>query len=180
VTITHGLNSPQEVYFFSQTPEEYQLPNWSYAYEISRATQQMMDNAKAKTRSGARFDTIQFGEPKVDVQGKRYIYVIRTNASRELFKKVMSPEYLHNAKGVGIPGLHYSASEMEGDAIGLTVVAETPQAAKEEFRAWYEKIREALKVLYGRFDVLNKQLDQMIEELAAKRVDELIRAKDAL
>jgi hypothetical protein len=73
----------------------------------------------------------------VDVHGKKYIYVVRSNTSRDHFKEVMSPEYLRNATGVGIRGLHYSATETYGDAIGITVETETPQAAKEQFHAWY-------------------------------------------
>ena len=175
-----GLNSANEVFFFSQKPEEYELPRWNYAYEISKATEQAMDSAKAKTRDGARFQKIQFGEPIVDVQGKKYIYIVRSTASRDHFRQVMSPDYLRNARGVGIRGLHYAAVEAYGDAIGLTVEADTPQAAKQQFRTWYAKINEALKALEGRFVVLNKHLDQKIEELACQRLEELNRAKNAL
>jgi len=180
VTNTHGLNSPTEVYFFSKTPEAYTLPIGHYNYEISRATAHTMDNAKAKTRSSTRLEIIHFGTPSVDVQGKKYIYVVRSNASRDHFKNVMSPEYLRNAKGVGIQGLHYSASETHGDAIGITVEAETPQAAKEQFHAWYTKVKELLNALDQRFAVINKEVDQKIEQFAAERLEELNRAKDAL
>lgn len=177
---THGLNSPMEVHFFSKRPEEHALPGGYYNYEIDTATEHSMGAAKAKTRSGARLETIKFGEPTVDVHGKRYSYVVRSNAGRDHFNKVMSPEYLHGAKGVGIRGLHYSATNTNGDAIGFTIEAETPQAAKEVFQAWYEKIKEALKLLDERFAVLNKQLDEKIEDFAARRLEELARAKDAL
>jgi hypothetical protein len=115
----------------------------------------------------------------VDVHGNKYIYVVRSHASREDFKNVMSPESL-NTKGVGIRGQHYSAVETYGDAIGVTVEAATPQAAKEQFQAWYESIKAALKALADRFAILNKELEQKVEELAAHRREELNRAKDAL
>jgi len=110
VTNTHGLNSPTEVFFFSKTPEAYGLPTGYYNYEITRAAAHTLDNAKAKTRSSTRLETIEFGTPSVDVQGKKCLYVVRSNASRDDFKEVMSPACLRNAKGVGTRGLHYSAS----------------------------------------------------------------------
>ncbi len=175
-----GLNSPSEVYFFTKNPDEYKLPNWNHSYHISEADENTLENAKTKTRSGARFETIQFAEPTVDVQGKQYSYIIRSFASRENFAKVMSPEYLYQAKGTGIRGLHYAAAEPNGDAIGITIEAETPEAAKEQFQTWHGKIKDALRVLADRFAVLNKELDQKIEELATKRIDEVNRAKKAL
>jgi hypothetical protein len=180
VTNMHGLNSPTEVFFFSKTPEAYELPTGYYNYEITRATIQTMDNAKAKTRSSTRLEIVHFGTPSVDVQGKKYMYVVRSNASRDHFKNVMSPEYLRNAKGVGIQGLHYSASETPGDAIGITVEADTPQAAKERFHAWYTKVKESLNALDQGFAVINKEVEQKIEQFAAERLEELNRAKDAL
>jgi hypothetical protein len=180
VTITRGLNSPQDVYFFSRKPGEYALPSGYYYYEIDKATENSMESAKANVRRSTRFETIKFNDPKVDVQGSQYIYVVRSTATRDKFKEVMSPEYLYVAKGVGIQGQHYSASETYGDAIGITFEAGTPQAAKEQFQAWYAKIKEALNALDERFAFLNKQMDQMIEELVAKRLEELKRAKDAL
>lgn len=180
MTNSHGLNSPTEVFFFSKMPEAYGLPTGYCNYEITKATAHTMDNAKAKTRSSIRLETIQFGNPSVDVQGKKYIYVVRSNTSRDRFKEVMSPEYLRNAKGVGIRGLHYSATETHGDAIGITVEAETPQAAKEQFHACYTTVKEALKVLDERFAVINKEMDQKIEQFATERLETLNRAKDAL
>jgi hypothetical protein len=177
---TRGLNSPSEVYFFSKKPEEYGLAGY-YDYAISGSSEQTLDSAKAKTLSSAQFKMITFAEPTVDVQGKKYIYVVRSNASRDEFEKVMSPEPAYRVKVfVGIPGLHYSASETSGDAIGITVEAETPEAAKEQFGAWYAKIKEALMRVADRFAILNKELEQKIEELAAKRREELKRAKNAL
>jgi hypothetical protein len=177
---TQGLNSPNEVYFFSRKPEEYGLGNRYYNYEISRASEQMLDSAKAKTLNETKFKMIQFAEPTVDVQGKEYIYIIRSDASREAFASVMSPEHIHNAAGVGIRGLHYHAVERYGDAIGITVAAETPEAAKEQFQAWYGSIKDAMKKLADRFAILNTELEQKIEAFVAERRDELNRAKNAL
>jgi hypothetical protein len=175
---TQGLNSPYEVYFFSRKPEEYGLGNRYYSYEIDRANEQTLDSAKAKTFNDVQFKMIQFAEPTVDVQGKKYIYVIRSYASREEFESVMSPEHIN--KGIGIRGLHYSAAERHGDAIGITIEADTPQAAKEQFHAWHASIKEALKALASRFAILNKEAGQKIEELADRRREELNRAKNAL
>ena len=177
---TQGLNSPNEVYFFSKRPEEYTLPTNYYYYEIVQANEQMLDRAKATTLKSAMFEMITFAEPTVDVQGEQYIYVIRSYAAREKFATVMSPEYLRNAKGIGIRGLHYDAVERSGDAIGITVEAETPQEAKEQFQAWHARIKESLKALADRFDILNKELQGKIEELTAKRREELNRAREAL
>ncbi len=69
--------------------------------------------------------------------------------------------------------------EPEG-AIGITVEAATPQEAKERFQAWHESVKAALKALADRFAILNKELEQKVEELAAQRREELNRAKDAL
>ncbi len=157
---TQGLNSPSEVYFFSRRPEDYTFANRYYGYEIAKATEQSLDAAKAETLKDARFEMIQFAEPTVDVQGKKYIYVLRSSASRDKFRNVMSPEYLHKAKGVGILGLHYSAVEAYGDAIGITVEAATPQEAKVRFQAWHESIKAALRALADRFAILNKELEQ--------------------
>jgi hypothetical protein len=180
---TDGLDSPTEVYFFSKKPENYTSGDRNYSYEISNASEQTLDNAEAMTLSAAKMEIIQFAEPTVDVQGKNYIYVVRSKVSREEFANVMSPEPTYKAKGVqglGIRGLHYSASERYGDAIGITVEAATPQGAKEQFQTWYASIKAALKALGDRFAVLNKEIERQIEELAAQRRDELNRSKSAL
>jgi hypothetical protein len=174
-----GLNSPSDVYFFAKKLDQYTLSS-GYFHEISQANENTLEKAKTAVRSRARFEAVQFSEPTVDVQGKKYSYVVRSSASREDFEKSMSPEPMYKAKGTGIRGLHYSASDRYGDAIGVTIEAETPEAAKEQFQAWYAKIKDALRVLADRFATLNKELDQRIEEAAAQRVDELNRAKKAL
>jgi hypothetical protein len=182
VTITRGLNSPNEVFFFTKTPEQYLFPSNYYDYRIREATQETMARAKADTRSSTKLEIIDFNQPKVDVQGQKYIYVVRSNASRDNFAKVMSPESVRMRKvpGIGIPGLHYSAGETYGDAIGLTIEAATPEAAKRQWQEWYNKICAALKALSERFEQLNNQMDSKIEELAAIRLEELNRAKNAL
>jgi hypothetical protein len=177
---TQGLNSPDEVYFFSKKPEEYGLGDRYYSYEIEKATEQTLATAKRKVVSSTKFEMIQFAEPTVDVQGKKYIYVVRSYASRGDFQKVMSPQYLFEAKGVGILGLHYHGVEAHGDAIGITVEADTPEAAKGRFQAWHASIKEALKTLADRFAILNREVEEKVEELAAKRLEELSRAKNAL
>jgi hypothetical protein len=177
---TQGLNSPSEVYFFSKNPEQYTLASRNYDYEIGRASEQTLDSAKVETLSSAKFQVIPFAAPTVDVQGKKYVYVVRSYASRDQFQKVMSPEHSRTARGVGIPGLHYSAVETYGDAIGITVEADTPQVAKEQFQAWYAAIKKALNTVADRFAILNRDIEQKIAELTAERRDELDRAKNAL
>jgi hypothetical protein len=175
-----GLNSPNEVYFFTKNPQDYKLPSGYFDYEITRADERTLESAKSETRKRGRLEIVQFSEPKVDVQGKTYTYVVRSTARRDNFKQVMSPEPAYQGKRPGIPGLHYAASDTFGDAIGLTIESETPEAAKEQFQTWYAKIKEMLKVLEERFAILNKELDQKIEESAAQRLDELNRAQKAL
>jgi hypothetical protein len=174
-----GLNSPNEVYFFTKKPDQYTLSS-GYFYEISQASENTLEKAKANVRNRARFEVVQFSEPTVDVQGKKYSYIVRSSASRDDFEKSMSAEHVYKAEVGGILGLHYSAAERYGDAVGFTIEAETPEVAKEQFQAWYAQIKDALRVLADRFAILNNELDQKIEEAAVQRIDELNRAKKAL
>jgi len=123
---------------------------------------------------------VDFRKPEVDVQGKQYVYIVRSNDSRERFKTVMSPECAQGARGTGIRGLHYSAQESHGDVIGIIIQAESPVEAKQQFLTWYASIKEALTALSERFAILNKEIERKIEELAARRLEELERAKKAL
>jgi hypothetical protein len=72
------------------------------------------------------------------------------------------------------------AGEPYGDAIGVTIHADSPQTAKEQFHSWYSKIQDALKALNERFVTLNEDLQKKINEAASRRLEELNRAKDAL
>jgi len=60
----------------------------------------------------------------VDVQGKKYIYVVRSNASRDHFKKVMSPEYMSNAKGGGI-GIIVRKQRRNSSTLGTRITSGT-------------------------------------------------------
>jgi hypothetical protein len=84
-----GLNSPQEVYFFTKTPDQYAVPDVSSS-EITNAQESSLKHAKFNARSRARFEMVDFRKPEVDVQGKQYVYIVRSNDSRERFKTVMS------------------------------------------------------------------------------------------
>jgi hypothetical protein len=56
-----------------------------------------------------------------------------------------------------------------GDVIGITIQAESPVEAKQQFLTWYASIKEALTALSERFAILNKKIERKIEELAARR-----------
>src|SRR6266446_6736527 len=172
-----GLNSPSEVRLFSKSPEQYNAHGSGYFYEISQAQEHNLEQAKDTVRQRSKLKMIQFGQPTVDVQGNEYIYIIRSSADRSEFEAVMSLEHLYGKGGTkgsekGIRGLHYSAHDRSGDAIGITIKAGTPEEAKEQFQAWYARVKEVLKALSERFVIVNKELDQQIEEAAAKRLDE--------
>jgi hypothetical protein len=177
---TRGLNSPSEKYFFTKRPDEYKIPIGDYSYTIEQATEQTMARAKSETFRTHEFEIVTFDKPKVDVKERKYIYVVRSFAKRDNFAMVMSPRSAYESGGNGIIGLHYAAGEPYGDAIGITIDANSPQAAKEQFHSWYAKIQEALKALEQRFAVLNEEVKTKIEELASHRLEELNRAKDAL
>lgn len=182
VSNTSGLNSPTEVYFFTRNPDEYTLANRNYGYEISRASENDLERAAANTlnRAISEFQVIQFGTPAVDVQGKEYIYVVRSRATYEEFKRIMSPEYVRTATRTGLRGLHYSSTERSGDAIGIRVEADSPQAAKQQFEDWYAKIKTGIQALADRFVVVRKEIEQEIAKLVELRREELDRAKKAL
>jgi len=176
-----GLNSPHEVFFFTKKPEQYSVPGSGYFYSIREANENTMQNAKARTRETTAYRTIELFAPEVEVNGNRYTYIIRSFASREQFNTVLSPESVHGVTASqGIRGLHFSAVERSGDAIGLSVQADTPEAAKEQFHAWYASVKDALRAVEEQFVVLNRQLDQKIEEAAAQRLEELERPRRAL
>lgn len=177
-----GLNSPNDVTFFTKTPGEYTAGN-SYFYEIDTAqNEQVLRAAKESTRKRALLRMVGFNEPTVEVHGNNYSYILRSSANREEFRAVMSPEspYASQRMPTGIQGQHYSAHERYGDAIGITIYAETPEEAKHQFRKWHAQIKEALNALSARFAIVNKEIEKNIEEAAAKRFEELRRAKKAL